>query len=167
MVAKFGSFDSKLPSKLPHNNPIQLFCFFIHGKCPSIPTGAVVLCCSYKEVFSDGEFSWLADHLLNTTKKLPKQDGFFLCSKRRKKQKNLKKGKETHYPKNLAGGDTKPGVIEKAQTHVTLFLIYILKCNLACAVQASHITTHERKAGNDDGENKFAYKKIMSHGKSW
>lgn len=49
-------------------------------------------------------------------------------------------------------------MIEKAQTHVTLFLIYILKCNPACAVQASHITTHERKAGNDDGENKFAYK---------
>lgn len=68
---------------------IQSSCFaFIHEKCPSISTGAVVWCCSYKEVFSDGEFSWLADHLLNTIKKLPKQDGFFLCSKRRKKQKN-------------------------------------------------------------------------------
>jgi hypothetical protein len=84
----------------------------------SSPTGAV-WCCSYKE----GEFGWLITS--TTAKKAPKQDGFFLCSKRRRKQKQFfynskKKGNETHYPKKEPGGDTKPGVIEKAQTHVTL-----------------------------------------------
>jgi len=110
MVAKFGLLTA---SSL---TTIQLFCFY-PWKMP-IPTGAV-WCCSYKE----GEFGWLITS--TTAKKAPKQDGFFLCSKRRKKQKQLfynskKKGKETHYPKKEPGGDTKPGVIEKAQTHVTL-----------------------------------------------
>ncbi len=69
---------------LPHNNPIQLFCFYPWKM--SILTRAV-WCCSYKEVFSDGEFGWV---ITSSTpkKKPPKQDGFFLCSKRRKKTKN-------------------------------------------------------------------------------
>ncbi len=41
------------------------------------------------------------------------------------------------------GGDTKPGVIAKSPNSCDPFLIYILKCNSACAVHYMHHHTSQ------------------------
>jgi hypothetical protein len=86
MVAKCGLWTA---SSL---KTIQLFCFFIHGKCPSPQElFGVVVVVHINKRSQKWSLVWLVDHLLHSKKKkkkkAPKQDGFFLCSKRRKKLK--------------------------------------------------------------------------------
>jgi hypothetical protein len=55
----------------------------------SIPTGAVVGCCSYKQVFSEGEFGWLITS--STPIKSPQTRWIFPLFQKKKKTNKIKK----------------------------------------------------------------------------
>jgi hypothetical protein len=65
----------------------------MENKCPSPQElfGVVVVVVHINKCSQKRSLVWLVDHLLYSKKKkrkkAPKQDGFFLCSKRRKKIK--------------------------------------------------------------------------------